>query len=109
MSSTITNYSNAINISFPVPGADNDSQGFRTNFSKIQTSLGIAAQEITELQLAVNNPADVILNSYTTSELYNIGSVEAGTMVFVTPVNRPAYTIGGGVWYLMTGTSLTLP
>lgn len=112
MASTITNYSEEINITFPVPGADNDSQGFRTNFSKIQTSLGIAAQEITELQLAVNNPANVILNSYTPSELYTytLGTtVDDGTMVFLTTgYFKPVY-INSGTWYTMTGTGVTLP
>ena len=109
MASTITNYSEEINITFPVPGADNDSQGFRTNFSKIQTSLGIASQEITELQLAVNNPANVILNSYTPSELYTLGTVDDGTMVFLTTgYFKPVY-INSGTWYTMTGTSVTLP
>lgn len=55
MASTITNYSNQINIGFPVAGQDNDSQGFRTNFTKIQTALSVADDEITNLQLnAVN-------------------------------------------------------
>lgn len=110
MASTITNYSSAINISFPIPGADNDSQGFRTNFSKIQSSLGIAAQEISDLQLAVTNPADIILNSYTPSELYNLGTlVDDGTMVFLTTgYFKPVY-INSGTWYTMTGTEVTLP
>ena len=51
MSSTITNYSNAINVNYPIPGQDNDSQGFRTNFSKIQSALNVAGGEITELQV----------------------------------------------------------
>ncbi len=50
MSSTITNYSNSINVNYPVPGVDNDTQGFRSNFNKIQASLSIASNEITELQ-----------------------------------------------------------
>ena len=51
MSSTITNYSNAINVNYPIPGQDNDSQGFRTNFSKIQSALNFAGGEITALQV----------------------------------------------------------
>ena len=48
------------------------------------------------------------IQSKTYTELYNLGTVDDGTMVFVTPFNRPAY-ISGGIWYMMTGTSLTLP
>lgn len=50
MASTITNFSNSINVNYPIPGQDNDSQGFRTNFSKIQSALTVAGTEITELQ-----------------------------------------------------------
>lgn len=50
MSSTITQYSNLINVNFPVPGEDNDSQGFRSNFSNIQTALTVASREISSIQ-----------------------------------------------------------
>lgn len=40
----------AIDVEFPVAGQDNDSQGFRDNFSVIQNSLATAASEITDLQ-----------------------------------------------------------
>ena len=50
MPSTVTNYSNQINVNFPVAGEDNDSQGFRTNFSRIQTAFLSASKEITTLQ-----------------------------------------------------------
>jgi hypothetical protein len=51
MSSTVTNYSNNINVSYPVPGVDNDTQGFRDNFSSIKTALSAAASELNYLQL----------------------------------------------------------
>jgi hypothetical protein len=51
MISTITNYSNNIDTLFPIPGQDNDSQGFRDNFANIRQSLGIAADEINKLSL----------------------------------------------------------
>lgn len=50
MTSTVTQFSNQINVNFPVAGQDNDSQGFRNNFSKIQNAFATAAQEITTLQ-----------------------------------------------------------
>lgn len=50
MASTITNFSNSINVNYPVPGEDNDSQGFRNNFSKIQSALTVASKEITSIQ-----------------------------------------------------------
>ena len=51
MSSTVTNFSNQINVNFPVAGEDNDSQGFRSNFSRIQNAFTSAAKELTELQI----------------------------------------------------------
>lgn len=41
---------NAINITYPVAGQDNDSQGFRDNFTAIAAGLASAKMEIEELQ-----------------------------------------------------------
>lgn len=115
MASTITNYSNLINVNFPISGADNDSQGFRTNYIEIQAALKVASDEISALQLKLNNPADVKLNNYTASELYNLGTdLDDGTMVFLTTgidklYQRPAY-FNSGTWYVVnTGTAVVLP
>jgi len=51
MSSTVTNYSKQINTNFPVAGEDNDSQGFRNNFSNIQNAFATTSDEITNLQI----------------------------------------------------------
>jgi len=51
VSSTVTNFSNQINVNFPVAGEDNDSQGFRSNFSRIQNAFLSASKELTELQI----------------------------------------------------------
>lgn len=110
MSSTITNYSSAINVDFPIAGQDNDTQGFRTNFSKIQSALGVASAEISALQLTTSNPANLILNTYSKSELYNLGSLPNGTVVFLeaSGYNKPVYSYSD-TWYTFTGTSVTLP
>lgn len=50
MASTITQYSNLININYPIPGVNNDTQGFRSNFSRIQSAFSRAGDEISELQ-----------------------------------------------------------
>ena len=39
-----------IDITYPIAGQDNDTQGFRTNFTVIQENLNIAATEISALQ-----------------------------------------------------------
>lgn len=41
---------NNIDGTFPVAGVDNDSQGFRTNFTNIKNNLAYAKSEITDLQ-----------------------------------------------------------
>jgi hypothetical protein len=46
-----------IDTTFPIPGRDNDSQGFRTNFTTIKTGLQTAASEISILQ---SNKADLV-------------------------------------------------
>ena len=43
--------SESIDAAFPVAGQDNDSQGFRDNFSIIKDSLASAKQEVEDLQL----------------------------------------------------------
>jgi hypothetical protein len=43
------NYS-AINITYPIAGQDNNSQGFRDNFAAISAGLAVASTEITGLQ-----------------------------------------------------------
>ncbi len=40
----------AIDETYPVSGVDNDSQGFRDNFSATQAALLVAKNEITDLQ-----------------------------------------------------------
>lgn len=51
MTSSITNYSSLINPAFPVAGQDNDSQGFRDNFTNIQNALSQASTELSDIQL----------------------------------------------------------
>jgi hypothetical protein len=50
---------NNIDITFPVAGQDNDSQGFRDNFTYIQQGLATAASEISTLQ---SNSLDKTVN-----------------------------------------------
>tara|TARA_Y100001972_G_scaffold128650_1_gene190733 strand:- start:1909 stop:2505 length:597 start_codon:yes stop_codon:yes gene_type:complete len=59
-----------IDGTFPVAGQDNDSQGFRDNFTQIKTQLATAGTEITALQTngAVTN-ANTDFNGHDQSEL----------------------------------------
>jgi hypothetical protein len=51
---------NNINGNFPVAGQDNDSQGFRDNFTNILNNFSFAATEITDLQNSVTNIQNVV-------------------------------------------------
>lgn len=55
MTSTVTNYSNLIDTTYPIAGIDNDTQGFRTNFAAIKNAFTATANEISDLQLTVSN------------------------------------------------------
>ena len=67
MTSTVTNYSNLIDETYPIPGADNDTKGFRDNFGNIKNALTIVSNEISDLQViqtaimsvTVNKPSSV--------------------------------------------------
>lgn len=50
--------SDAIIDTFPVAGKDNDSQGFRDNFSATKLGLATAAEEIGRLQSRTLKAAD---------------------------------------------------
>jgi len=49
MSTTATNYINLIRKDYPVRGRDNDSQGFRDNFTNISKALETINQNVTDL------------------------------------------------------------
>jgi hypothetical protein len=56
---------NNIDGAYPVAGQDNDSQGFRDNFTNIKTNFGFASAEITDLQ------SKVVLKSALTGSTLN--------------------------------------
>ena len=86
MASTII--SGTIDGSYPVAGVDNDTQGFRDNFTIIKTGLATAASEVTVLQrdTAKLNATNDFLGtdvtnanlSLNTEKYHNIGTVIAG-------------------------------
>lgn len=88
---------NGINVNYPVPGVNNNSQGFRDNFAAIRTNLNTAATEITDLQnkavlktalanSTVNNDMNntLISNALVRSfraTTYNLGGAITGTIL----------------------------
>jgi hypothetical protein len=78
MTSTITNYSNLIDTTFPVPGVDNDTQGFRANSINIQQAFDTAADEITNLQTEYGGLLSQLNNATIVGE--NYAAVVASTV-----------------------------
>ena len=86
MASTII--SGTIDGTYPVAGVDNDTQGFRDNFTIIKTGLATAASEITSLQAntpKLNETSDFLGSDVTnanfalnTEKYHNIGTVSTG-------------------------------
>ena len=97
-----------IDGAYPVAGQDNDSQGFRDNFTNIRTNFGYAAAEITDLQSKVvlkaaltgtvlnNNMGGSILQN---AQLQNIsetrvalGAISTGSIATISYSAGPYYT-----------------
>jgi hypothetical protein len=109
---------NNINGAYPVAGQDNNSQGFRDNFTNTSTNFQFAAQEITALQnsavlnsqisgganLTVQNN---MLNSPLTNALiadFALTGVSLGTLSGTVPINY----ISGHYQTVTTGGSISL-
>ena len=88
---------NGIDVNYPVPGENNSSQGFRTNFTNIKDNIDVAGEEITELQnkavlkspisgLSLNNDmANTLISNAAVRSFrhttYNLGTNLSGTVV----------------------------
>lgn len=88
---------NSIDVNYPIPGQNNSSQGFRTNFTSIKTNLDTAGTEITNLQnnavlksalpgITLNNDmANTLISNAAVRSFrhttYNIGNALSGTVV----------------------------
>ena len=113
MTSQINPYN--IDGTYPIAGQDNNSQGFRTNFTNTSTNFEFAAQEITALQTnAVLKSAltgTTLDNDMNGSLLFNAQTQQiTQTLVPLGPVTTTAavsYT-AGSYFTLTTGGSITL-
>lgn len=88
---------NGLNVNYPVPGVNNNSQGFRDNFATIKTNLDVAGNEITDLQTNVvlksalqnsvlnNDMANTLISNAATRGFrhttYNLGNSLSGTVL----------------------------
>lgn len=71
-----------IDITFPVAGQDNDTQGFRTNYQNIKNNFSIAATEITGLQSnVITLQSQIFSNANVSAYLpYYTGNISAGNL-----------------------------
>ena len=113
MSSTVTNYSSNINTTYPIAGQDNDTQGFRDNFSNIKNSLTAAATEITDIQnLAAftNQTSNFQYNIVQNPTLQSYGTlVQNNVLVPVNGAQTIDFTQGNyQKWALTSSTNFTI-
>ena len=109
---------NNVDGTYPVAGQDNDSQGFRDNFTNIRNNLTFAKAELEDLQnkavlkSALNNTTlsndlagNAIVNGALTSwrETYNnVGSVSGATTIDFANGNHQKITLGGATTLAFT-------
>ena len=72
---------NNIDSAYPVAGQDNDSQGFRDNFTNIKTNFEYAGSEITDLQNKVLLKA--ALTGSTLNNNLNGAAYQRGTRISI--------------------------
>ena len=111
---------NGINVNYPVPGVNNNSQGFRDNFASIKTNLNTAGTEITDLQNKVvvksalanttvdNDMANTLISNALIrsfrASTYNLGGSITGTLVINVSLGDVQYgTIAGNTTIQFTG------
>jgi hypothetical protein len=115
---------NGINVNYPVPGVNNNSQGFRDNFASIRTNLNTAGTEITDLQNKVvvksalanstvnNDMANTLISNALTrsfrASTYNLGNALSGVVSVNVSLGDVQYgTIAGNTIIQFTGWSPT--
>ena len=111
---------NGINVNYPVPGVNNNSQGFRDNFATIRTNLNTASTEITDLQNNVvvksalanttvnNNMANTLISNALTrsfrASTYNLGNNISNKVVVNASLGDVQYgTISGNTTIQLAG------
>tara|TARA_B100001057_G_scaffold424263_1_gene446910 strand:- start:4121 stop:4708 length:588 start_codon:yes stop_codon:yes gene_type:complete len=104
--------SDAIDALYPVAGQDNDSQGFRDNFSTIKNSLATAKTEITTLQTdsaKLNSDNDFNGNNIqeanlisTTEQTYATGELTSSVNISFDNGHYQIVTIGGDITLTLT-------
>ena len=107
MASSISTTS--IDATFPVAGQDNDSQGFRDNFSQIKTQLDTASSEITTIQ--TNQAVTNATTDFNGHDIQNAILIDVGQKIVAKGTVSGSQTIdlsAGPVQTITTSGALTL-
>lgn len=105
---------NNIDGAYPIAGQDNDSQGFRDNFTNTKTNFAYASAEITDLQSKVVLKAALtgttLDNDMNNSVISNVQLLEASApRIALGSVTSAALNFAAGPYYtLTTGGSVSL-
>jgi len=86
---------NNIDREFPVAGQDNDSQGFRDNFTSIKNNFSFAAAEITDLQNSVTSIQSTVNTNGNVEAYY--GNIAQGLAVHGTTHLVDDVTVDGDI------------
>ncbi len=93
MASTATQFIDDINVLFPVSGVDNDTQGFRDNYTTIKNGMQALANEIEDLQ---RDPVAQVTSFNTLTDLNVAGPATVTSLVVngfdITPDNSGNFT-----------------
>jgi len=92
---------NNINGNFPVAGQDNDSQGFRDNFTNILNNFSYASTEITNLQNTVTNMSATLSTNGNVTAYY--ANVQQGLEVGSTSSFNDDVTFAGNLTFDYSG------
>ena len=99
----------SIDATFPVAGQDNDSQGFRDNFSQIKTQLDTASSEITTIQ--TNQAVTNATTNFNGHDIQNAILIDVGQKIVAKGTVSGSQTIdfsAGPVQTITTSGALTL-
>ena len=99
----------SIDATFPVAGQDNDSQGFRDNFSQIKTQLDTASSEITTIQ--TNQAVTNATTNFNGHDIQNAILIDVGQKVVAKGTVSGSQTIdfsAGPIQTITTSGALTL-
>lgn len=72
---------NNIDITYPIAGQDNDTQGFRDNFRDIRNNFNVAATEISSLQTSVSTLQSEVYSNANVASYLNVTSITLGTAI----------------------------